>query len=357
MRLISMLVFVGSTVSISACGGGSNEQTPTPSPAASQAQPSTVQPTMFVPPNDAASLQNVLYTRYASSTDFDVWQCARPESSTPEFALSFPVAGTYGDGLIAKEYALATGGEAFYLWQTLDGTTLRTTSLDGATVTDTANYQFVSENRVSFEFNGSAFNCDRVDNTVAFGGAPSMPVDNGEGTTLAAENAKIPSSSQPVSAISVSTFDPVFFVNDADMVMAFPNGLQTSCVDWNLVNDQPRDCDRNFDITDVSELKPFSAGQTINNTFGVLTTSGYTSNQLILTSSGEISIGIGMTSIYGVESRPEDGMIKGRYYINGYTITMEFSGSIHHTFIGIQEEKNGDVVSMFLANRYYSVNL
>ena len=190
---------------------------------------------------------------------------------------------------------------------------------------------------------------------MAFGGE-IPPTDNNTGSTisLADENARIPASNRPTMASSVSTFDPIFFTNEADMVMTFPNGLITSCVDWDLVNGQPRDCGSNFDIAEVSNLRQFSPGETVNNTFGRLNSNGSSPNALIMLANGEIAIGNAVSSIFGIDSDPDE-FTTGRYYLNGYTITLELGGNIFHSFAGTDEDE-GDVTSLFLANRFYSVS-
>jgi len=362
-----LLVFFNTIILLSACGGGGSDTIAdssgivadnTTNDAIEQDQSVNESPAVFIPPTDAASLQSALHTRYVSASDFDVWLCSISDSTTPFVAYAFPVAGTLGDGLVGNEYVISTGGESSFVWQTLNGTAIRTTSLDTGTVVETSDYQFSGENRISFKFDSTNFNCDRVDNTIAFGGAPTtVSPDNGVTLSLESENARIPDSNRPISATAASTFDPIFFSNEADMVMRFPNGLQTACVDWDLVRGQPLECGRNWEIVDVGDLTPFQAGQTVDNTFGLLSsTSGGIPNQLILNSAGEISIGAGAGEIFGIENRP-DGLVTGRYYLNGFTVTLELNGQIFHTFAAISGEENGRVTHLFLAGRFYSENL
>ena len=56
------------------------------------------------------------------------------------------------------------------IWQALDRTTLQTINLDTGAVIETTNYHFTSESHFSFESDGARFNCDSVNNGVAFGG-------------------------------------------------------------------------------------------------------------------------------------------------------------------------------------------
>jgi len=48
---------------------------------------------------------------------------------------------------------------------------------------------------------------------------------------------------------------------------------------------------------------------------------------------------------------------RGRYYLDGYTLTIETDdGETGHTYIGILSKKGGEVSSLFLSNQYYSAN-
>ena len=170
-KIAGMALLLGTLLIISSCGGGdtqligenSNDIVVSP-------QSSAEQSTLFTAPTDANSFQSALYTRQVSEIDFDVWQCTRPGSSVPEVAYALPVIGTFGIGKNGREYSLLTGGESYLIWQALDRTTLQTINLDTGAVIETTNYHFTGESHFSFESDGARFNCDSVNNGVAYGG-------------------------------------------------------------------------------------------------------------------------------------------------------------------------------------------
>ncbi len=326
---------------ILSCGGGSEPTGQT----GVNLNADNMQSEVFTQPNDALSLQASLHTRYTSDEDFDVWLCNQ-ESATPSFAYALPGAGTLGDGLVGRAYLLNFGGEFDFTWQATGATDLQTISLDGSTVTS-RDYQFTSANQMSYVETGVQFDCSRVSNLTAFGGE-SITDNDPVIIDLAAENSRIPNNNRPVSATSVATFDPIFGQSKIQMFMTFPNGLLTSCVDWDLANQQPRDCGSDFDLGQLSPLNPLSAGQTIDGTFRT------EPNQLILTADGDITLGRGVSSsVHGLESTSD---LTGSYYINGFTITMEFGERVFHTFIGVNDENNGQVQSLLLANIFFDKN-
>jgi len=361
-----LFVIPCSTLLISACGGGSGSGSSEPSePIVNQSELSAEQPAVFIPPNDSASLQNALYTRYASADDFDVWQCARSGSSTPEFAFSLPVAGTLGEEQIGIEYALLTGGEAPFVWQALSSTELRTTSVDGGTNFVSSGYQFNSESSITYQINGVALNCMRVANTVAFGQTPATEVITPSNSSdLSVENARILAANRPVSVgtvtIFASTATPPFLVPEGHMAFTFPNGYSTYCVNWDITNEPPPavgfdKCSWSAEADDYTDLEPFAVGATIDinleSTGGIgfnlgTTTAGVVwDGQLVMTSDGRISFASGSSAN------------AGRYFLNGYTITIKWDdGTIQNTYIGILSRSGGSITSIFFDDVFFSVD-
>jgi len=176
MRLkYGLVVVLGSIFSLSSCGDGGTD-TASNNTIESVVNAETTAP--FVFPTDATTLQNALTTQHASVDDFDVWLCTPQGASSPEIAYELPVAGTLGAGLVGREYVLSTGEESLFTWQVPSSTELVTTTLDTGVVSNTTNYQFGGDSSFSFAFNSTGFTCNRVDNTVAFGGAPTTSDNN-----------------------------------------------------------------------------------------------------------------------------------------------------------------------------------
>ncbi len=68
------------------------------------------------------------------------------------------------------------------IWQALDRTTLQTINLDTGAVIETTNYHFTGESHFSFESDGARFNCDSVNNGVAYGGESTTLEMDTDGT-------------------------------------------------------------------------------------------------------------------------------------------------------------------------------
>jgi len=218
-------IILGSIILISACSGGGESGAIDGSlnPVVTQEQSGIEQQALFIPPNDASSLQDALYTRYTSANDFDVWLCTRSGSSAAEVAYSLPVAGTLGEGLIGQEYSLATGAEFSFQWQALSNTELRSTSTDTGADIYTSGYQFSNDNNFSFEINNINLNCDLVNNSVVFGGAPATENTTPTGDVLS-----------PDPAASILGLSSMWFTSDVDALgainrtyLAFDDGTAT----------------------------------------------------------------------------------------------------------------------------------
>lgn len=362
---------------LGACGGGGG------SDVNGENTTVNVEAVPFVAPSDAASLQAALYTRYASADDFDVWLCTPQGSPIPTEAYSLPAPDNAGVDRFGTLFDLTTGGEVTFSWQALSATELRTTDPNTSMEFFSSNYQFSSRSSFSYEQNGVRF-CNLVDNAVAFGGAPvepSAPVEptiNGQGNSaLAALNARIPAANRPVSAVLgeefVSSFNGTIFINSVEprFIMTFPNGYSTDCHRWDIVADSPTPesiGDRCGDLTTEQQedtpLRGFAPGETLNISFGSLTTSVFltgggfiNSGDLILTSDGRIALGSrGFSSISAGDvtvTGNSQSNETGRYYLNGYTITVQMdSGEVFHKHIGALSD-----TALMLGNTFYSEGL
>jgi len=183
------------------------------------------------------------------------------------------------------------------------------------------------------------------------------------GGDLAKENARIPKGNHPDQAYVITKLETqgmgvsMMVVPVPHMMMTFPNGYSTYCKKWNLVTQAPTpdSIGDNCKLTQETikdspryssgpgpkpaPLYPFEPGETLDFSLGRLSGVGYdmgTSGQSNIISKGELTLQkngrviIGssvLTSIlpnadvaaYG-NSKKSHG---GRYYLNGYTITIE----------------------------------
>lgn len=212
----------------------------------------------------------------------------------------------------------------------------------------------------------------------------SSPISTSHGTyNLAAENAKIPSDSRPVKAVTILEEKwvgfPATLTYTAEMMMQFPNGYATHCTKWNLISQTPmpesiggKRCKvTRENIGTESRLNGFTPGETVDLAFGRISASGidgadsssisFGGGDLILSKDGRIAIGKfnafsvnanGGNSGVGGGTRRQ---VKGRYYLNGHTITIETeNGDLFHTFIGWQSDKNGRKIDhVFFAGDHY----
>lgn len=207
------------------------------------------------------------------------------------------------------------------------------------------------------------------------------------GSNLAAENARIPDSNRPASAVAITKialqgFNPVVPVPVGRMVMKFPNGYWTRCTKWDLLNQQPtpasigsKKCKLSKEIpeswgSDPTPLEPFKTGETLDIAFGSVSGATYNFggaagtfgslnlNDFIMTKDGRIAFG---SKVFAETSAGWSNTRKqhtGRYYLDGYTLTVQTDeGDTSHTFIGILKRTEGRVTSLFLTNKYYSERL
>lgn len=188
---------------------------------------------------------------------------------------------------------------------------------------------------------------------------------------LATENAAIPESNHPVSAVATIEIEvkllPTRSVGVGHMMMTFPNGYSTHCNKWDLISQNPTpasigsSCKLTSEPQDDKALHPFNPGETIDAVLaGVRDDNWLSSNSslsakrtITLTKEGKITLGSGTLSKLGIETTRKS--ISGRYYLNGYTITIETeSGDLIHSHIGLLSKKNGNTNSLFFHDNYYT---
>ena len=215
------------------------------------------------------------------------------------------------------------------------------------------------------------------------GGAPEIPLPATvaeHSGSLASENAKIPDANRPVSSVQrlihrLSALPP-YSTRVPKMMMTFPNGYSTHCMDWDLLNESPTPgsigdrCELTNEPQEDTLLKPFQAGERINASFGSLTARGFQvpnvvnsslikQGELVMNDAGQI--GISSSTFSNIQSGGSSGVargssgIVGTYYLDGYTITIKTSdGEIRHQYIGVLTRRNGSVTSLMLGNEFFS---
>lgn len=203
------------------------------------------------------------------------------------------------------------------------------------------------------------------------------------GYDLAAENAKIPSANRPIKTATILedrwTGFPAVLTHKAYMLMQFPNGHATHCANWDLISQSPtpgsigkKRCKvTREEIAGDDPLNGFEPGATFDLKFGRISASGsdgidsssstLSGGDLILSKDGRIAVGKfsafsinvgGGTAGAGGGTRRQ---IKGRYYLNGHTITIETDdGELIHTFIGWASNRDSSAMDhVYFAGDHY----
>ena len=235
-----------------------------------------------------------------------------------------------------------------------------------------------------------------VSNPVVSSGEINSSTTALSGGDLANENARIPKENHPDQAYVITKLETqgigisMMVVPVPHMMMTFPNGYSTYCKKWNLVTQTPTpdSIGDNCKLTQESIkdspryssgpgpkpalLHPFKPGETLDFSLGRLSGVGYdlgtagqsniiSKGELTLKKNGRIIIGNSVLSsivpnadvaAYG-NSKKSHG---GRYYLNGYTITIETDvGDISHSFIGSFHKDK--VTSVMFRDKFYSARL
>ena len=200
------------------------------------------------------------------------------------------------------------------------------------------------------------------------------------GRDLAAANANIPESNRPIAATvftdKVLRGFPAMLTFINHMMMQFPNGYYTSCVDWNPVTQAPtpqsigsKNCELSRSKEDGSKIWGFKPGARVSVAFGRISAVGVSGigasgsiisgGDLVLTKDGRIVIGefgvnysrAGSSAGGVVSSGSKKKNIIGRYYLNGYTMTVETNeGEIFHTYIGYTPDKDSGAIKYVYFN-------
>ena len=200
------------------------------------------------------------------------------------------------------------------------------------------------------------------------------------GRNLAAANANIPDSNRPIAATvftdKVLRGFPAMLTFINHMMMQFPNGYYTSCVDWNPVTQEPtpqsigsKNCELSRSKGNGSKILGFKPGARVSVAFGRISAVGVTGigasgsiisgGDLVLTKDGRIVIGefgvnysrAGSSAGGVVSSGSKKKNVIGRYYLNGYTMTVETDeGEIFHTYIGYTPDKDSGAIKYVYFN-------
>ena len=216
----------------------------------------------------------------------------------------------------------------------------------------------------------------------------TSPGDQPNRRDLAEENLKIPAANRPTGANTVLRKRwkgfPAQLVFEAKMMMSFPTGYSTDYAEWNLLTQQAtpdnigqiEDCEliesKQVDAESSKKsdsIRGFSSGATIALRFGRNSGSGVTfgddfGSQLSrgvveMSKDGRIEIGEVNAAVIAAGGNGVGGgnrrSVKGRYYLNGYTITIETDdGELFHTFIGVSSDSDSNEDDhLFLAGKHY----
>ncbi|MFK8029561.1 MAG: hypothetical protein AB8G18_04935 [Gammaproteobacteria bacterium] len=181
---------------------------------------------------------------------------------------------------------------------------------------------------------------------------------------LARLNDRIPTSSRPTLAYAYldqrwAGF-PAQLTYVAQMKLKFLNGNTVYCADWDPVEFQPtagsvgkiiEDCEIRQEPGKGEPLKGFSPGETIDIRFGNISAEqGFAGgslhrSDLAMTRDGRIAINnvaiqdMRWRTNFVTSTRRSQGLV-GRYYLNGYTITVETDdGDVVHGFTGYRSEE------------------
>ena len=205
---------------------------------------------------------------------------------------------------------------------------------------------------------------------------PTSPALAGSaGQRLQTANARIPSANRPTNAVVVAESRlsgyPALLKIETFMAMQFPNGNWTHCTKWNPVSQSPtqqsiggKRCELSRSVDSTGPVNGFTPGQTIDVAFGRISASGIdggigTSSStlrggdLVLTKSGRIAVGSfeslsasSQTSQGGVTTGGgKSNRVIGRYYLDGYTITIETNeGQMLHSYIGWASKKGSQKI-------------
>ncbi|MEP2735716.1 MAG: hypothetical protein ABJP34_05410 [Erythrobacter sp.] len=201
-------------------------------------------------------------------------------------------------------------------------------------------------------------------------------------SSLAVENAKIPASNRPKSARIILEHKwkgfPAVRVSEAAANMAFANGYSTTCGKWNLLTQSPtpnsagklRRCSVSKGAGSGKIAYKFAPGETINVDFGRISgssrdfgtgsSSSLSGGTLKMSKDGRIAIGkfnafSASASGSGAGGGSRSIPLRGRYYLNGHTITIQGdNGRIYHGLIAASSDKrSGRYDNVFINGEHY----
>ncbi len=199
--------------------------------------------------------------------------------------------------------------------------------------------------------------------------------------SLAAANKQIPAGNRPRSARIVLEKKWVGFpavqVSSATAEMTFANGYSSTCAKWNPLVSTPspssagrlKRCSFVRNATKGKSARSFSPGETINVSFGTISgssrnlggsSSTISGGTLRMTKEGRIEIGkFNAFSASASGARSGGGSrkiaVSGRYYLDGYTITIQSDdGRIFHGFIAASSDSGSSGYdNIFINGEHY----
>lgn len=162
------------------------------------------------------------------------------------------------------------------------------------------------------------------------------------------------------------------------MMLEFPNGYSTDCTDWDLISGSPTpqsigssDCELTKENNAEKRLNGFEPGETLHKSFGRISADGIDAmdSSTSTLSGGEIAfsrdgrIVIGEFNAFfvnaGANASGAGGgnrkNISGRYYLNGYTITVQTdSGEVFHSYISWSSDSGSQNIDhIHFAGKHY----
>jgi hypothetical protein len=210
--------------------------------------------------------------------------------------------------------------------------------------------------------------------------ASNNPAENSvSDARLKTLNQKIPAVNRPhkASLNMVSKFKgfPAILTHEVVMVPEFNGGFQLSCTDWDpgagviaaeLVDTKGCKVDGKKTKKLVSGFEP---GQRVTLAFGNISgfdvdgieqsATSMSGGDVVMSESGEIAIGSWrvnntLNSTAHTTSTRRNNSLVGRYYLNGYTITiMSNEGEVHNGLIGYTETDSGTISALFINGKHY----
>ena len=194
-------------------------------------------------------------------------------------------------------------------------------------------------------------------------------------------NQALPKTNKPVNATIVLKQSwvgfPAMRVDKAHMVLEFPDGTELACSDWSPAGEFPakqlrqsKDC-KFPEIVHRVKVSGFKPGERIALAFGRIaafgldglegSTSVLSGGDLVLGKDGSIAVGswnaahMSTTAATGRATSVKRGGLTGRYYLDGYTISIATSdGEVIHGLIGYSNRnETKEINAVFLNGKHF----